>query len=103
MGWAAGEKSLVFYANDGRIAGWNHKWVQDVLTFMVAMFRRMGLDTNLEDTKSMFCMPVFIWSKWSEKAYKLQVIGEGATFREKKRMRVSCTECGVAVAALYQK
>ena len=52
---------------------------------------------NLDKTKSMVCMPVFIWREWGEKAYKLQATGEGATFRERKRMQVSCTECGVTV------
>ena len=28
-------------------------------------------------------------------------MGEGATFREKKRIKVSCTKCGVTVAASY--
>ena len=38
MGWEAGERNLVFYADGGRIAGRGHKWVQDVLTVTVAMF-----------------------------------------------------------------
>ena len=47
LGWAAGERNMIFYAGNGRIAGKDHKWVQDALTVTVAMFRRMGLDTNL--------------------------------------------------------
>ena len=30
-------------------------------------------------------------------------MGEGATFRERKRFRVSCTECGVTVKQSYFK
>ena len=30
-------------------------------------------------------------------------MGEGATFRERKRFRVSCTECGVRVKQSYLK
>ena len=38
MGWAVGEKNLIFYTDDGRIVGRDHEWVQDAMTVMVAMF-----------------------------------------------------------------
>ena len=38
MEWAAEERKLIFYADDGRIAGLDHKWVQDALTVTVAIF-----------------------------------------------------------------
>ena len=47
----------------------------------VAMLRRMGLDDNLEKTKTMLCTPIFIWWKWGETAFKWQAMGEGVTFR----------------------
>ena len=56
MGWEAGENNLVFYADDGRIVGRDHEWVQDALTVTVAMFRRMGLETNLEKPRR-WCAP----------------------------------------------
>ena len=43
----------MFYAKDSRIVGQYHKWLQDFLTAMVAMFRRMVINTNLEKTKYM--------------------------------------------------
>ena len=49
------------YTDDGRIAGRDYDWFQDFLTVMVAMFRRMGSDANLEKTKLMLCTPSFIW------------------------------------------
>ena len=48
MGWEAGARNIVFNVDDRKIAGPDHKWVQDSLTVTVAMFRRMGLETNLE-------------------------------------------------------
>ena len=51
--------NLVFYANDGGIAGQDHEWVQDVLTVTVAMFHRMGLKINLEKTKVVFFYAMF--------------------------------------------
>ena len=71
----AGERKLVFYANNGMIAGRDHEWVQNILKVTLAMFRRLGLGTNLDKTKSMVCTPGFIWDKWSEEAYKLRTIG----------------------------
>ena len=43
MVYAAGEKNTIFYAGNGRIAGWDHEWVQDALLVMVLIFQRMGL------------------------------------------------------------
>ena len=38
-----------------------------------------------------------------EQAYNWRVMGEGATLRERKRFRVSCTECGVTEKQSYLK
>ena len=75
MGWAAGERNLVFYADDGKIVGRDHIWVQDALTVTVEMFRRVGLDTNLEETKALVCTPGYIWGMWTEAAYKRRATG----------------------------
>ena len=60
LGWAAGDRNLVFYADDGRIAGRYHQCVHYALVLMVAMFCRTGLETNLKKTKSMVCTPGFV-------------------------------------------
>ena len=70
---------------------------------MVAIFRRMGLKNNLDNNKSMVCTTGFIWGKWYEQAYKRQSMGEGETFKERMRMRVSFTKCGLNISALYLK
>ena len=38
MGWEVGESNIVFYADDRRISGRDHEWVQDALIVTVAMF-----------------------------------------------------------------
>ena len=48
-------------------------------------------------------MPRFIWGKWGESEYKRRETDEGATFRDHKNMRVSCTVCGVTMTAYYLK
>ena len=64
MVWAAGERNLVFYADDRRVVGRDHIWAQDALMVAVVMFRRVGLETNLEKTKALVCTPGYIWGKW---------------------------------------
>ena len=44
-----------------------------------------------------------IWGEVGEKSYNLWAMGEKATFRERKRFRVSCTKCRVTVKQLYLK
>ena len=64
MVWAAGERNLVLYADDRRVVGRDHIWAQDALMVAVVMFRRVGLETNLEKTKALVCTPGYIWGKW---------------------------------------
>ena len=45
---AAGDRNLVFYADDGMIARRDHEWVQYLLAVIVAMFQWMRMETNLE-------------------------------------------------------
>ena len=103
MGWEAGARNFVFYVDDRRVAGRDNEWVQDALTVTVSLFRQMGLAKNLEKTKTMVYNPGFIWGKWGELAYKRRATGEGATFRDRKKTRVSCATFGVSVAASYLK
>ena len=76
--WVAGKQNTIFYANDVRIAGRDHVWIQDAMLLMVAIFRRIGLETNLENTNTMVCTPGFIWGEWGEQEYKRRVTVEGA-------------------------
>ena len=57
VGWASGERNLIFYAGDRRISGRDHIWVQDALTVSVVMFQWMVLETNLDKNKSLVCTP----------------------------------------------
>ena len=64
----------------------------------VDMFRRIRLETNLEQKKLMVCTPGLIWGHIWEVAYKQREAGEGTKFQERKKIRVSCSECGVEMA-----
>ena len=85
-----GEQDIMFYANNGCIAGRNPIWVQGTLMTLVQMFERVGIDTNMGKTKFMTCPPGFIWSQQGKEAYKRRVKGKGATFWGRNQTRVSC-------------
>ena len=89
LGWAAGERKLVFYADGVRIAGREPDWVQDSLSVTVYMFFRDRLETNLDKTKAMVFTPGFIGGQIREEAYKRRETGYGAAFKERKPMRAS--------------
>ena len=97
MGWAEGDRNLIFYTDDRRIGGRDHIWVQDALTVSEGMFQKLGLEMNLDKTNALVCTPGYIWREWIEAAYKRRATGEGGTFRERKRARVNCTVCKLTV------
>ena len=63
------------------------------------MFERISLQKNLGKKKAMVCTIVFIWGQKGETAYKWRATGEGSKFRERKRTRLSCEECGAKIMA----
>ena len=68
FGWTAGEQNICFYADDGRIAGLDPIWVLTALTTMVRVFKRFGLQTNLNKTKAVICRLGFLWGQQGAEA-----------------------------------
>ena len=66
---------------------------------MVRIFGGVRLKKNLGKTKAMVCNLEFIWGKLVVVTYKRRSTGEGDKFREGNKTRVSCKECGMAMAA----
>ena len=90
----------MFYEDDGRISDHKPMWVQTMLTVVVQIFERVGLQMKLGKTKGMVFTPGFIWGQLGVAAYKRRATGEGDTFRERKKTRVSCKECVTTMAEL---
>ena len=57
MGWAARERNLNVYADDGRIGGREHIWAQDAMMVSVEILHQVGLYTNLDKIKALVCTP----------------------------------------------
>ena len=84
------EHNIVFYADDSRIAGRNPICVQTTLTVVVRMLKRLVTQKKLGKTKVILCTQGFIWGKRGTLAYKRRDMGEGDTFWDQKKTRVSC-------------
>ena len=52
-----GHFSAVFYADDGMVGASDPKWLQGAFSALVAIFDRVGLQTNVDNTVSMACHP----------------------------------------------
>ena len=75
MVWALVEHNIVFYADNGHIAGHNSIWVHTTLAAVFRIFERVELQTKLGKTNSMVCTPVFIWGKQVLAVYKWKATG----------------------------
>ena len=89
----------LFYADDGMLASSDPQWLQWAFTQLVGLFDRVGLNMNTGKTVGMTCRPCTAAGNRSEEAYGRLMTGEGPTFRERKRERVKCGDCGKEVAA----
>ena len=92
-------KAALFYADDGMLALSDPQWLQWAFSQLLGLFDRVGLNTNSGRTVSMTCRPCNTTRNRSEEAYGRIMTGEGPTFRERKRDRVTCGDCGKEVAA----
>ena len=81
------------------VASSDPQWIQWAFTKLVGLFDRVGLNTNTGKTVSMTCRPCTTAGNRLEEVYGRLMAGEGLTFRERKRERVECGDCGNEVAA----
>ena len=59
----------LFYADDGALGSRDRLWLQDALTILASMFRRIGLVTNASKTQTMNCFPGHIKGALSDESY----------------------------------
>ena len=90
----------VFYADDGMVGALDPEWLQGAFSALVAIFDRVGLQTNVDKTISMACHPCRAGSgNRTTEGYRRRITGDGSSFRERQRERVACGECGAELAA----
>ena len=75
-------------------------WLQGAFSALVAIFDRVGVQTNVDKTVSMACHPCqAVSGNRTAEGYRRRITGEGNSFRERQRERVACGECGAEIAA----
>ena len=95
-----GNLSAVFYADDGMVGASDPSWLQGALSALVAIFDRVGLQTNVDKTVSKACNPCRAESgNRTAEGYRQRITEDGNSFREQQRERVPCGECGAELAA----
>ena len=69
-------QASLFYADDGMVALSNPRWLHWAFDTLVSLFEQVGLQTNFENTVSMFCRPCQAAGTQSAEAYGRQMSGE---------------------------
>ena len=93
-------QSAVFYVNDGMVVSSDLAWLQGAFSALVAIFDRVGLQTNVNKTVSMACHPCQAGSgNRTTAGYSRRLTGVGEAFKERQRERVACRECRTEIAA----
>ena len=91
-------QSAVFYADDGMVVSSDPAWFQGAFSALVAIFNRVGLQTNVGKTVIMACHPCWAGAGNRTKAgYSRRLTGVGKTYAERQRERVACGECGTVI------
>ena len=88
------ERQTLFYADDGFLASRSPEFLQQAFTCLIGLFERVGLQTNVDKTKTMTCFPGYIGGRMLSPAYKRRMTGEGESIRDRQRRRVECPQCG---------
>ena len=88
----------LFYADDGYIASRNPVLLDRALGILSGLFKRVGLATNTDKTKTVICVPGKIWTRLSSSAY-FRRFGGFQTAAGWAARRVECDVCGANLAA----
>ena len=57
LGEAARDHMVAFFVDDRLVAARCPEWLQFSFQILIALFERIGLQTNTEKTKVMMCLP----------------------------------------------
>ena len=87
-------KAAFFYTDDEVVSSKDLGWLQSEFDLLKGLFDRMGLRTNICKTAGMVFQPCRADRVRADKAYTRRIMGEGTSFKEQQRKRVTCPECG---------
>ena len=87
-------QAALFYADSCMVALCDPCWLQGAFNTLVGLFDRVGLRNNVGKTGGMVFRPCQAAGNLSEAVYSRTVTGEGPTYRERMKGRVSYRKCG---------
>jgi hypothetical protein len=90
-------ETLLFYADDGLLAGTDAQQVQESLDVITKGFLSVGLKMNATKTEYMSMEGGKRVVRLSNEAYERQCTGRGKTHRETSSEKVTCELCGTKV------
>ena len=83
-------QEAVFYADNGMVVSSDPAWLQGAFSSLVAIFDRVGLQTNVNKKVSMACHPCRAGpGNLTTAGYSRRLTGVGKTFKERQRDRVA--------------
>ena len=83
-----GHFSAVLYADDGMVGASDPECLQGAFSALVAIFDRVGLQTNVNKTVSMACQPCRAGTgNRTAEGYSRRITGDGNSFQERQRER----------------
>jgi hypothetical protein len=88
----------IFYVNEVYLASRDAVFLQHVLTLLVDLFQRVGLQTNTSKTQTMICTPSRIRTQLPTKSYRRIQRGR-VTAAEWNSRDVQCYQCGKGMKA----
>ena len=93
--------STLFYADDGRLAGYCAQDVQQGLDLFIEVFSRVGLQINATKTKAMIVLGQNPYNHQSIAGYKRRFDQSLPDFRARKLTKVVCNVCGKSMTDQY--
>jgi Reverse transcriptase (RNA-dependent DNA polymerase) len=83
----------IFYADDGRLAGFSAQAVQEGLDLFQSIFARVGLQLNPVKTKAMVSLCTLFPRSLSTVAYKRRFDHSLPSYQQRKAMKIACQLC----------
>ena len=77
-------KAEFLYADDGVVASTGPGWLQPAFDFMMGLFDRLGLQTNVHKTVRVVFWPCRAAGVREDEAYTWSMTGEGRSFKEQQ-------------------
>jgi hypothetical protein len=88
----------IFYVDDAYLASWDPEFLQYVLTHLVCLFERIGLQTNMTKTQTMICTPGKIRMQLPTESYRRMQQGQ-VRASDWYSCNVECRHCGKVLKA----